>query len=121
MEISDNNKSYYDCNKDLKTARGSFTFYGHGSTSDINLGQKPRVVVLYGCHSDDNWPLMQFQIYDSTSNFKYRYMYNSVDKLQNGYSSDIKIKDNGFSYTQNLGSSDDTIFLGTTMYYYVIF
>ena len=116
------NKSYYDCNKDLKTARGSFTFYGHGSTSDINLGQKPRVVVLYGCNGGGSgWILTQFQIYDSTNNFKYRYMYNVVDRLQCDYSSDIKIKDNGFSYTQNLGSSDDTIFLGTTMYYYVIF
>lgn len=116
------NQSYYESTKGLKTASGSFTVYGHGSTQTVTLGQRPRVVVLYSCNTGHGgWSLAQFQIYDSTNNVRYRYMMKSVEGSEYGYESDISITDNGFTYTQNLGSSGDNIFSAAVLNYYVIF
>lgn len=108
--------------KALQTASGSFTVYGHGSTSTVNLGKKPRVVVLYSCHTGHGgWSLAQFQIYDSTRNLKYRYMMMSLHSPQYDHGSDIEITDNGFKYTQRLGEAEDTILSAAEFNYYVIF
>lgn len=122
LGTGEDNKSYYENNKELKTSRGAFTVYGHGSTATVTLGQRPRTVVLYGCRTGHGgWTLAQFQIYDSVNNLQYRYMMKSIEGSEYGYASDIKITDNGFTYTQNLGASDDTILSSAELNYYVIY
>lgn len=122
LGTGEDNKSYYENNKELKTARGSLTVCGYGSTATVTLGQRPRVVVLYGCNTGHGgWTLAQFQIYDSVNNLKYRYMMITSNRHEYDYSTDIKITDNGFTYTQNLGSAGDTIFSAAELNYYVIY
>lgn len=124
LGTGEDNESYFEKGKELKTDSGVLTVYGHGSTTTVTLGKKPRVVVLYNCHTGHGgWTLAQFQICDSINNLKYRFMVKTGNSktIEYDYSTDIKITDNGFTYTQNLGENGDTIFSAAELNYYVVF
>lgn len=122
LGTGEDNKSYYDQGtNNSNVIFGSTAVYGAGNSVTVNLGKRPKFVVLFTYINQVGWTYNTLQICDDVSYNNYCFNTALGKGTEHKFgSTDITITDTGFKYIQRFGSPGDSLFGGVPLYYYAV-